>query len=213
MADITYTPEFEHDDWVDNVSRVQAAGPDGFNIRFNTIQQDLANLSTVVGQIDAALDAIVVAPAPQQQRLTISPAVHPTEVNTTTPSWYQDQSGMAQAAHINGVANSKGVVNLVLPDRARLISMRVLGRKVGPGTNVTADLLRTALAGNVNQSLNLCSLSGTTDPFDLSKAVTATNDANLVDTSLFRYTVGLTANGIEDTSIMTVGAIEIIYQA
>ncbi len=53
---ITYTPLFTHDDWIDNVDRVQAGGPNGFNIRFNGVAEEFGKLSTVVASIGTAID-------------------------------------------------------------------------------------------------------------------------------------------------------------
>lgn len=52
---ITYTPLFTHEDWIDNVDRVQAGGPNGFNIRFNSISEEFGKISTVVDSITAAI--------------------------------------------------------------------------------------------------------------------------------------------------------------
>lgn len=52
---ITYTPLFTHEDWIDNVDRVQAGGPNGFNIRFNGISEEFGKLSTVVESISSAI--------------------------------------------------------------------------------------------------------------------------------------------------------------
>ena len=44
MAIVTYTPGFQHEDWVDNVDRVQAGGVNGFNVRFNTIEAEFQKI-------------------------------------------------------------------------------------------------------------------------------------------------------------------------
>jgi len=54
---ITYTPLFTHDDWIDNVDRVQAGGPNGFNIRFNGVAEEFGKLATVVASIGTAIDS------------------------------------------------------------------------------------------------------------------------------------------------------------
>ncbi|MDQ1655914.1 MAG: hypothetical protein QOD41_997, partial [Cryptosporangiaceae bacterium] len=88
MAEISYTPEFHHTKWVDNVDRVQADGPNGFNVRFSAIERELKQLSTVVAQINAALH--VVAPPPKEQRLTLKPAIVSTD-GVSPPTWSQDE--------------------------------------------------------------------------------------------------------------------------
>lgn len=78
MADLSYTPTFHHVPWEDRKDRVEAAGPNGFNVRFNAIASDLAGLSTAVEDIGAAIDASNAAPPPQAQRLSFTPTLRPT---------------------------------------------------------------------------------------------------------------------------------------
>src|SRR3954467_4092718 len=49
----TFTPGFQHSDWIDGESVVQAqqsAGEDGFNVRFHKIEQDFAAVRTDLAQ-------------------------------------------------------------------------------------------------------------------------------------------------------------------
>lgn len=55
MASVSFTPTFQHTDYVDNRDRVQAGGPNGFNARFRALQDDLGKLSEVITQVDGAL--------------------------------------------------------------------------------------------------------------------------------------------------------------
>ena len=71
MAEPSFTPTFHHTDWVDNVDRVQAGGPNGLNVRLNAIEADLHQVSIVVGQIDAALDQHRTGTTPRQQRVNV----------------------------------------------------------------------------------------------------------------------------------------------
>lgn len=65
MADIVFRPTFVHKEFVDGPDgdRVRADEPNGFNARFGAIESDLRQLSTVVGQIDTALDRRGTGPA------------------------------------------------------------------------------------------------------------------------------------------------------
>ena len=58
MADITYTPTFSHEDWIDNEDVVQASGDKGFNKKFHDIEDEFAALSTVVGTVDTEVKKI-----------------------------------------------------------------------------------------------------------------------------------------------------------
>ena len=40
MASVTYTPKFQSPEYVDNVDRVQAGGPKGFNFQFQQLQAE-----------------------------------------------------------------------------------------------------------------------------------------------------------------------------
>lgn len=58
MADITYTPAFAHEDWIDNEDVVQASGDKGFNKKFHDIEDEFAALATVVGTVDTEVKKI-----------------------------------------------------------------------------------------------------------------------------------------------------------
>jgi hypothetical protein len=55
MTDVSFTPTFQHTDYVDNRDRVQAGGPNGFNARFRALQADLGKLSKVITDVNSAL--------------------------------------------------------------------------------------------------------------------------------------------------------------
>ncbi|GHE97753.1 hypothetical protein [Streptomyces fumanus] len=55
MTGVSFTPTFQHTDYVDNRDRVQAGGPNGFNARFRALQADLGKLSEVITEVDGAL--------------------------------------------------------------------------------------------------------------------------------------------------------------
>ncbi|WP_326673428.1 hypothetical protein [Streptomyces canus] len=55
MTSVSFTPTFQHTDYVDNRDRVQAGGPNGFNARFKALQADLGKLSEVITKLDSAL--------------------------------------------------------------------------------------------------------------------------------------------------------------
>ena len=77
MADVSFTPTFTHTPWVDNRDRVQAAGPNGFNIRFSQLQSDLQTLSSVVSTIDTELAALASPVASRATSSTCTPTTSP----------------------------------------------------------------------------------------------------------------------------------------
>lgn len=58
MADISYTREFSHDDWIDNEDVVQAGGEKGFNKKFHLIEDEFDAVSTAVSAIDNEIKKI-----------------------------------------------------------------------------------------------------------------------------------------------------------
>src|SRR4051812_23013705 len=77
MADVSFTPVFHHTDWVDKVDRVEASGPNGFNIRFNTIERDLREASTVVTQVAKAIRTVRTSTPETPSRITFTPQLRP----------------------------------------------------------------------------------------------------------------------------------------
>src|SRR5436189_142315 len=55
---IDYTRTFQHPDWVDNVDRVQAGGPNGFNNRFHALEAEFDKLHDVIHQINTTIDTL-----------------------------------------------------------------------------------------------------------------------------------------------------------
>lgn len=196
MADINYTPTFRHFRWEDRKDRVEAAGPNGFNVRFNAIASDLRQLSTVVTGIRAAIDASNAPPPPQQQRLSFTPVLR----DTGSPSgggWTYDANGVAGAFSVAAV----GVANLTLPDQLRLTSLRVVGNLSrgshgtgGGGISLARTPLRLVVPPAAPETLAANDDIGADGPFDLQIPVTASRA--LIDTSVFRYVFKATFNTV-----------------
>ena len=70
MAVISYIPGFQHQDWIDNVDRVQAGGDNGFNLRFHALEAEFNRLAGVITQLNAALQALGQQPPAQQLAAT-----------------------------------------------------------------------------------------------------------------------------------------------
>ena len=69
MANITYTRSVSFNDYVDGQTIVSAGGNDGFNVRFHALEKEFDTISSVVGQVNAAINALGVAPAPAPTKL------------------------------------------------------------------------------------------------------------------------------------------------
>jgi hypothetical protein len=185
MANISFTPTFHPTDYVDNQDRVQAGGPNGFNARFRALETDLRKLSTVITDVDTALDQLG-APTPTQHTLTLSPALVPV---VNRGPWSYDSSGYA--SRTGPLTALTGVQPVSVPDGARLVSLRSLGQNSGTGT-LHIDLLRSGLLTSVT-------------PADSGLA--------LVDTARFRYLILADLAGAAAADTVTISGFQIIYTA
>ncbi len=174
---VSYTPGFEHQDWVDNVDRVRAGGDNGFNGRFHALEAEFARLSQVVTQINTALNALGQPPAPQEVKTTLLPVL----VATSATGWTHNQGGFA--SKIPNQTSAHGMMNVDLPDGARILSLRATGRITGAGS-LRVALFRQGPAINATAE-RIARIEPTGDPFDVTGA--ADSQFQVVDTDTFRY--------------------------
>jgi hypothetical protein len=186
MADVSYTPVFHHTDWVDKVDRAEASGPNGFNVRFTSIERDLREASTVVTEIATAIRAAHTSTPDTPARITFTPQlrdVPPLLGFETTDQGFQSGLSNAQFGACTGVAN------FVPPDRARLKTVRIVGRVDASGgiNSATISVMRIPLGATTSPTkLGGVALT-TTGDFDLQSSVI--DDLALVDLSASRYFV------------------------
>lgn len=208
MADIVFTPTFHHTDWVDGQDPVEADDhpdrPDdrgGFNSRFNAIESDLEQMSTVVAQIDAAIAAR--AGAPTQQRITLPPTLVP--AGGLQP-WLVDHTGAAFAAPGN---SASGVMNLSLPNGIRLVSFRALGQAAA--VLVAISLARVTVGAGTAPEV-IAAVTGDANPFDKSVPIDPT--LAQVSTATFRYLIQASVPVTSpDTVTAVLAAFQIVYTA
>jgi hypothetical protein len=215
MADASFTPTFDHTDWQDHIDRVEAGGPNGFNVRFRAIERDLRALSTVVGSISARITRIhTSASGPNQElRFALTPVLHLADDGNDPNEWFTTEVGVATAS----AGHARGIMNVNLPDRVRLTSMRVRGAVRGPAdgtTTLTITLFRTAV--------HLTSAAATLEPVvpfrtgdrgDLNLVVNITGGAAVVDLDAFRYLIDATFDSdAQDGHNIDLSAIEFTYQ-
>lgn len=205
MAEISFTPTFHHTDYVDNRDRVQAGGPNGFNARFRALEADLTTLSTVITDVDGALDTLGAGPAPTQHTLTLSPALVPV---VGSGAWSHDTSGYASRS--GPLTTLAGLQSVPVPNGARLVSLRVLGQNSGTGT-LRIALFRSRLLSAVAPAERISRVNGDTNPFDRNESA----DANfaLVDTTVFRYFILATLDGAAAGDTVTLSGFQILYTA
>jgi hypothetical protein len=205
MADVSFTPTFRHTPWVDNRDRVQASGPNGFNVRFAALEADLQTISGVVTDIDVALDTLEQTPAARTHILTIPPNLQ--AVSTGNP-WTLDPAGYAVRAAAS--ATAYGIAPVVLPDGVTLASLRGAGQNSGTGT-LRINLMRARLLGVPAPAERIARVAGDGNPFDNQVAV----DPGLapVDTSTFRYFVLVTLDGSLPPDTVSLSGFQITYLA
>ncbi|RKT08170.1 hypothetical protein BX286_6254 [Streptomyces sp. 3211.6] len=208
MSGVSFTPTFHHTDWVDNVDRVQAGGPVGFNIRFRTLEADLGAVSTAVGKLDAAIAALSVRPPAKPTSITLSPALVPV---SPSPGWSHDPTGVA--VRPQGAANVSGLMTVPLPDQVRLLSLRALGTNTGATAIVRVSLLRAPLvaAGGAAPD-RIVRVSPDTNPFDRTDTITDQNLAR-VNLSQFRYFLLATVDNAVAADVITLTGFQISYIA
>ena len=200
MADIVFRPTFVHKEFVDGPDgdRVRAGEPNGFNARFDAIESDLRQLSTVVGQIDAAVDQRGREPAGHV--LTLAPML--LGAAGTLP-WRITASGAATAS---GDDVFYGQMEVALPDNARLTSFRAMGQAGNNVVELDISLSRVKIPGGTPEVL--ASVGGDTDPFDRSTDVDPT--MAVTQTATYRYIIQASFISGGGTTV-TLAAFQIAY--
>jgi hypothetical protein len=204
VADVSFTPTFHHVPWVDNRDRVQAGGPQGFNTRFGSIEADLQSISTAVGELDAAIDALGATPPPVQRKLSLAPTMVPLD----PPGWSNDISG--NAFRPSGQTGVSGMMAVPLTDGVQLVSLRVLGQNSGSAI-VTVGLFRSPLAGSASPPDRMARVSGDTNPFDVTIAVDTS--MSRVDMTAYRYFVIAACANSAPADVITISAVQLAYLA
>ncbi|WP_432828750.1 hypothetical protein [Dactylosporangium sp. CA-092794] len=220
MSDIHYTPTFRHTDWIDNVDRIVAGGPTGFNVRLNAIQDDLHQLSTVVVALDSALDEIKAAvpvPPPGEQRVAV-PLV---PFFTGGPALRQGFPFIDTAGELHftrGTVPDTAVFALTLPERTRITSLRVTGRyPFGAPGSLTVSVARSPLTDvtSPGDTIALVPVSqlvtAPAGPFDLTSPANRT--VATVDLNAFRYFVSASGAIGADPATMSIAGIQVGFVA
>jgi hypothetical protein len=224
VTELSYTPQFEHLDWIDRVDQVVAGGPNGFNVRFRAIEHDLQQASTVVSDIATALHTTHRPPpgglAPPTQ-LTFTPNLHPVpSTHSFTPGPNGAPTGTSLFTRSTGggagvgIAAS-GVANMSLPEGLRVTIVRFVGAIDGSGgstiNKATLALVRSAIpvTGPVVETLASVQATGT-GAFDL-QATVPTNQA-VTDIHGFRYAVKVQLEALSNgSSALTVEYVQITF--
>jgi hypothetical protein len=198
---VIYTPGFQHTAWVDNVDRVQAAGDNGFNVRFHDLEDEFGALSDVVKLISDALDALSATPPSAPVRLTLTPAL----VATGT-AWEHVAGGALKAT---GKTDASGMLPLQLPHGHRILAIRATGSK--QSGNLSINVFRQPLTGTAAPQ-RIAGVDAPAGTFDLSSAPPATS-VSLVDNDQFRYFLTADLDGAVATHLIALNGFQITHIA
>ncbi len=199
---ITYTPAFQHEDWIDNVDRVQAGGDNGFNLRFHALESEFSQLSALIAQIDAALTALGQAPPPRILRSSFTP-----NLVATGASGWSHGPGFAQKQA--NVTSAQGMMSIDLPHGVNLRSFRATGRNVSRGSSLRITLHRQGVDAAAVTSDILARLDGNSNPFDVNTVIE--QQYEVVDTDHFRYFITAELNGAAGTDQVILFTFQIAY--
>lgn len=202
---VNFTPTFTHQPWVDNRDRVQAGGPNGFNIRFAQLQSDLQTLSGVVTTIDTTLDELAQEPAAQARVISIPPLLTPT---ASDPSWQLDRAGYAVKP--GPQISLSGIAPLVVPNGVQLSRLRASGQNSGSG-RLRVTLMRARLLGPPAPAELIARVTGDADPFDAT--VAADSATAVVDTTTYRYFILATLDLAAAADTVSLAGFQVTYLA
>jgi hypothetical protein len=191
MPSVSYTPQFSHQDWVDNVDRVQAGGANGFNGRFHSLEAEFQRLSQVLADVGAALDALGTKPPPAPTKVSLTPIL----VTSGAVGWSL-VNGFALKQP--GQTGAHGIMQVNLPTGATIQSFRASGQNSGGGS-LRVAIQRLTVGTDATSAQRISRVDGVGAPFD----TTAAADAQfaVVDNEHFRYfvTADLDNAGANDT--------------
>ncbi|MFE5587281.1 hypothetical protein [Kitasatospora sp. NPDC056531] len=205
MTGISFTPTFHHTDWRDNVDRVQAAGSNGFNTRFNALESDLKAVSTVVGAIDQAITALSTHPPTAPKVISLTPLL--TSADGGTGWGYDPTTGVARG---QALGRFTGLMNVPVPDGAQLASLRVVAANSSAVAHLTVTFNRIPLVLVASSAPDqLAKVSVGTSPFDATFPVVGT--VAQVDLARFRYYLVADVQGATAADVITLSGFQITY--
>ncbi len=178
---IDYTRTFQHQDWRDNVDRVQADGPNGFNNRFHALEGEFDKLHDVIHQVSAAIETLN-SLISRNIVLSFAPGFLPEGTQTT---WsITDRGATAGPFPTNPPTSPPQTVNgwlpLLLPDNTSIQNITVFGRKQGKMAAFQIQFQQQVLQGSPSTTSNILQLESLVDgpfaaQFPLPKSITVNN--------------------------------------
>jgi hypothetical protein len=190
-----YTPQFQHQDWRDNVDLVSAEDPlQGFNKRFKDLQQEFQEISRIIGQINGNL-------APPTTTLTFAPNFSP---NGSSIPWTLSNGIAGKGVSQTG---ADGWMGLQLPQGNRIQSITVIGDKSGNVGLFQAQLIRQSLIG-VGTTLFSLDLTAQADSFQAIGNILVAD--NLVENLTNKYLITVKILGADQVATARIFAIQFV---
>jgi hypothetical protein len=195
VADISFTPTFEFQPWLNNVDRITAGGPRGMNVKFDAIEHDLKAVGQIVGQVNSVLNQPVVGPGVGR----FTPAlVFNRSLGFT--GWGYDADGVLHPSPTDTTPVAS-VMGLIMPENVHIGQFRAIGRYPGAPMTFSIGLFRASLTNLTQAPDKIAEITNTTagitNPFDLTVDATASFAA--VDPNTFRYYVVASATQVSDS--------------
>lgn len=203
---ISYTPVFQLPNWRDNIDRVSADGPNGFNIQFAGLLNEFNQISTVVSELNAAI-AAVGTPPPVQVTITLTPSM----IQTDAAPWAH-QPGFAVKP--SNATSAHGMMSVSLPSGVNVSSLRASGQNADSTGKVAANgillvkLLRQSRLVDGSPPDTMVTVEGTGVTFDASGNVDtqfATVDNN------HKYFIMAQLDNAQATDTVQLSAFQIVY--
>jgi hypothetical protein len=214
MADPTFKPTFRHANWIDNVDPITATGENGFNVRFGAIAGDLRELSTVVTQIDAAIDLLA---GPSGGTIAREPLIdvpvnllgRPSDGPPSVGVWSYDESGLAHPD--DGPGGGQAVMGIQLLNGIRITSFQVRGNFEGGSARLVFQLGRARLDLAVQAPDILATIDSDLQSFNdlYNVTVPTVRDLSTVDLAHFRYFVAANATSISQQPANSLAAVHL----
>jgi hypothetical protein len=200
---ISFTRGFAHADWVDLVDRVEAAGDNGFNGRFHSLETDLDAISATFNEVNTAVNDLALPPTAQTGFSTITPAFAPIG---STPWSFRD--GLAEKPG-GAVTQATGQAAFPLPHGQRIVEFRAVGVNNSTVASLRLTLFRRQIADPSAPTEIVARLTPAGNPYSASTAPVAGTEG--IDNENFTYFVIAQLSGAAATDAINVTALQVTH--
>jgi hypothetical protein len=199
---VNYEPKFRHVDWVDNVDRVRAAGDNGFNDRFHSLEKEFDLIAGVVDDVGRELDRLGRAPTAQEVNLTLAPTL-----TTLGDRWDHVFGGAVKPP---AATQASGFMAVQLPHGVTILRLAIFGRK--DSGNLEVGLRRQSIATGAATEL-IVSVSAPNGPFTGPPKGAPAGAISRVDNDQFRYYLTAELDTAPGNAVVQLNAFQITHIA